>query len=424
MSNRNSIEVRGLSKRYVLGERAESGQLREHLVKLFQFGRSAKRPNILWALRDLSFEVPEGQVVGIIGRNGAGKSTLLKILSHITHPTSGNVRVQGRVASLLEVGTGFHEELTGRENVYLNGSILGMKRREIDRHFDAIVEFSGLAQFIDTPIKRFSSGMRLRLGFAVAAHLDPDVLIVDEVLAVGDAGFQKKCIATMADLRSGGRTVLFVSHNMAAVENLCSRGIWIDKGQLRMDGVSKDVIKAYLSTYVSDDAKNAELSVAGRTGSGEVRYTDIELLAPDGSPSPIIQSGDALTLRLHFRAEEPIMQPNFAVRFFTSMGTLITETSSWLHGVTVQSLAVGEGYVDLRLGALNLIPSRYMISLAINGGVEGGLMDGEVHAFLDVEPSGATGAVRALSSRHGIVYFNQRWDVSGALQPQANLETT
>ena len=423
MSTHNSIEVHGLAKRYILGERVESGQLREHLVKLLKFGRAAKQPDILWALRDLSFEVPEGQVVGIIGRNGAGKSTLLKILSRITHPTSGSVRVRGRVASLLEVGTGFHEELTGRENVYLNGSILGMKRREIDRHFDAIVEFSGLEQFIDTPIKRFSSGMRLRLGFAVAAHLDPDVLIVDEVLAVGDAGFQKKCIATMADLRSGGRTVLFVSHNMAAVENLCSRGIWIDKGQLRMDGGSKEVIKAYLSTYASDDAKNAELGVEGRIGSGEIRYTDIELLAPDGSASPVIQSGDALTLRLHFLAEEPILQPHFGLRLYTSMGTLITETSTWLHGVTIPSLTPGDGYVDLELDALNLIPSRYMMSLSINGGADGKLMDGEVHAFLDVEPSGAYSTIRPLDSRFGIVYFGQRWDVSGAIKTQASRET-
>ena len=423
MSTQNSIEVHGLAKRYVLGERTDSGQLREHLVKLLKFGRAPKKPDILWALRDLSFKVPEGQVVGIIGRNGAGKSTLLKILSRITHPTSGSVRVRGRVASLLEVGTGFHEELTGRENVYLNGSILGMKRREIDQHFDAIVDFSGLEQFIDTPIKRFSSGMRLRLGFAVAAHLDPDVLIVDEVLAVGDAGFQKKCIATMADLRSGGRTVLFVSHNMAAVENLCSRGIWIDKGQMRMDGTSKDVIKAYLSTYATDDTKNAELAVEGRTGSGEVRYTDIELFALDGSPSPVIQSGDGLTLRLHFCAEQPVLQPSFWLRLYTSMGTLISETSSWLYGQTIPSLSPGEGYVDLHLDALNLIPARYMISLSIHGGSQGKTLDGDVHAFLDVEPSGAYGTVHALNSRHGIVYFGQRWDVSGALKTQASRET-
>src|SRR5579883_1933692 len=255
MSTRNSIEIRSISKRYALGEREHGDQLREHLAKLFTRGREPKKSKeFVWALRDVSFNVSQGQVVGIIGRNGAGKSTLLKILSRITHPTSGSIRVRGRVSSLLEVGTGFHEELTGRENIYLNGSILGMRRREIDRHLDAIVEFSGLSRFVDTPVKRFSSGMRLRLGFAVAAHLDPDVLIVDEVLAVGDAGFQKKCIAAMEDLRSGGRTVLFVSHNLAAVENLCSRGVWIDGGRLRMDGRSKEVIKAYLASYAGEQS--------------------------------------------------------------------------------------------------------------------------------------------------------------------------
>ena len=411
MDIRNSIEVLSLSKRYVLGERETSGQLREHLVKLLKFGARRKNIDSIWALRDLTFAIPEGQVVGIIGRNGAGKSTLLKILSRITHPTAGSIRVRGRVASLLEVGTGFHEELTGRENVYLNGSILGMKRRDIDRRFDAIVEFSGVSQFIDTPIKRFSSGMRLRLGFAVAAHLDPDVLIVDEVLAVGDAGFQKKCIAAMADLQSGGRTVVFVSHNMAAVENLCSRGIWIDKGQLRMDGPAKEVIKAYLGTYAGEESRGNELTTEGRTGSGEIRYTDIELLTPDGSPSPIIQSGDALTLRLHFRATQQILQPHFQVRLFTSMGTLVTETSTWLHGVTIPSIEPGDGYVDLEFDALNLLPARYMITLAINGGPEAKILDGDVHGFLDVEPSAAYGTARALNSRFGIVYFGQRWRV-------------
>lgn len=423
MDTPNSIEVHGLSKRYLLGERESSHQLREHLVKLLKFGARGKRRESIWALRDVSFAVPEGQVVGIIGRNGAGKSTLLKVLSRITHPTSGSMRVRGRVASLLEVGTGFHEELTGRENVYLNGSILGMKRRDIERHFDAIVEFAGLSQYIDTPIKRFSSGMRLRLGFAVAAHLDPDILIVDEVLAVGDAGFQKKCIATMSDLRSGGRTVLFVSHNMAAVENLCSRGIWIDKGQIRMDDAAKDVIRAYLASYSGEDSAARELAVESRTGSGEMRYTNIELLSPDGSPSPMIQSGDALTLRLHFRANERILRPSFGVRFYTSMGTLITDTSTWLHGVTIAAIEPGEGHVDLEFDALNLVPGRYMIALSIGGGAEEKLLDGDVQTFLDVEPSGAYGTVRVLNSRYGIVYFGQRWNVSGVAAAKTHLES-
>jgi lipopolysaccharide transport system ATP-binding protein len=423
MSTQNSIEVSALSKRYILGEQAESGQLREHLSKLMHLGRKRKEPNILWALQDLSFSVPEGQVVGIIGRNGAGKSTLLKILSKITHPTMGNVRVRGRVASLLEVGTGFHEELTGRENVYLNGSILGMKRREIDRHFDAIVEFSGLAQFIDTPIKRFSSGMRLRLGFAVAAHLDPDVLIVDEVLAVGDAGFQKKCIAAMADLRTGGRTVLFVSHNMAAVENLCSRGIWIDQGRMRLDGAAKDVIKAYLGSYVGEESSNAQLEISGRIGTGAARFTKLEFMAPDGLPAAVVQSGDSIVIRIHYHAASKIFHPKFYMQLYTNMGTLVTETTTALHGYSIQFLEVGDGYIDLELLDVNLLPSRYMLVLTVKGGGDEAVLDGDVRARLDVEPSAAYGTVRALDSRLGIVYFKQKWRLNEAVGLRVGAES-
>src|SRR5206468_10115511 len=203
-----------------------------------------RKPETIWALKDVSFKVQEGEVLGIIGRNGAGKSTLLKVLSKITYPTSGKMKVNGRLAALLEVGTGFHGELSGRENIFLNGSILGMTRKEIEAKLDAIVSFAGVERFLDTPVKHYSSGMFLRLGFAVAAHLEPDVLLVDEVLAVGDAAFQKKCLNAMDEMRSGGRTVLFVSHNLAAVENLCSRALWIDNGQIRLDGKPKDVIEA------------------------------------------------------------------------------------------------------------------------------------------------------------------------------------
>ena len=411
MSIPNSIEVNGLSKRYVLGERERSKQLREHLAKFFAVKGKRKQREILWALRDLSFSVLQGQVVGIIGRNGAGKSTLLKILSRITHPTSGSIRVRGRVASLLEVGTGFHEELTGRENVYLNGSILGLKRKEIDQRFDAIVEFSGLSQFIDTPIKRFSSGMRLRLGFAVAAHLDPDVLIVDEVLAVGDAGFQKKCIEAMADMRTGGRTVLFVSHNMAAVENLCSRGIWIDRGELRMDGNAKDVIRGYLASYAGQGVEQHALHTAGRTGTGEVRYVKVDLLDADGRASPIVQSGDRVTIRMHFKAHARLERPHFAVRLYTSLGTLITETSTWLQNVAVPFVGPGDGYVDLEIDALNLVAGRYMLNLKTSGGADTRIWDDDVYFYLDVEPSADSKTVRPLDTRYGITYFRQKWCV-------------
>jgi ABC-type polysaccharide/polyol phosphate transport system ATPase subunit len=246
-----AISVEKVSKKFVLGTLQRDTMLRERLISMLSapFRRRSASPNILWALRDVSFRVDAGEVVGIIGRNGAGKSTLLKVLSKITYPTSGEVHVSGRVASLLEVGTGFHEELTGRENIYLNGSILGMKHGEVAAKMDSMVEFAGVAQFLDTPIKRYSTGMRLRLGFAVAAHLDPDILIVDEVLAVGDAGFQRKCLNAMDGLRSGGRTVLFVSHNMAAVENLCKRTIWIADGRVKEDGDTKEVIRAYLTSF-------------------------------------------------------------------------------------------------------------------------------------------------------------------------------
>ncbi len=322
-----SLEIQGLSKLYRLGRAQHDQMLRERLVEMIKrpFDR-AKETESIWALRDVSFDADEGEVIGIVGRNGAGKSTLLKILSRITYPTSGEVKVNGRVASLLEVGTGFHDELTGRENIYLNGSILGMRRREVEERFDAIVDFSGVEQFIDTPIKHYSSGMRLRLGFAVAAHLEPDVLIVDEVLAVGDAGFQKKCIQAMEGLRNTGRTVLFVSHNLAAVENLCSRGIWIDSGKIRMDGRAKDVIASYMSSFVGERVSGSDLSgTENRMGSGEIRYTRLEYLSPDGTPCAMTRSGDPLVLRFHYRAEKTIRDPSFGFRLFTKMGTLITE---------------------------------------------------------------------------------------------------
>ena len=240
-----SIVVENVSKSYRLGE-ARATMLREVLTgALGRLAGRAPTPSrrLKWALDGVSLEVEQGEVVGIIGRNGAGKSTLLKVLSRITYPTSGRVEVSGRVGSLLEVGTGFHDELTGRENIYLNGSILGMKKRETDAALDRIIEFADVTEFLDTPIKRYSSGMRMRLGFAVAAHLSTDVLFVDEVLAVGDVGFQKKCLGAMRELGGGGRTIIFVSHNMAAVENLCKRTIWISDGQVKQDGDTTEVIR-------------------------------------------------------------------------------------------------------------------------------------------------------------------------------------
>lgn len=388
--------------------------LREKLVSLLKhpFRRNFGNEATIWALRDVSMSIQSGEVVGIIGRNGAGKSTLLKVLSNITRPTSGMVRVQGRVASLLEVGTGFHEELTGRENIFLNGSILGMRKNEIEAKLDAIIAFAGVERFIDTPIKRYSSGMRLRLGFAVAAHLDPDVLIIDEVLAVGDAGFQKKCLSAMEDLRQGGRTVLFVSHNMAAVEHLCSRGIWIDNGLVQMDGPAKEAITAYMGTFA--ESQVTELgSLEARRGTGEVRYTRVEFLGTDGQPQKIVFSGDAVTLRFHYHAERPVPYPSFGFRLFTELGSLVTETSTWHHGIDIPLVPPGDGWIDLEIRLLNLLPAHYYLSLWLTG-EHHVVHDCLEHCTrLEVEASSVYQSTRIIDSRHGIVFFPQRWKLDG-----------
>src|SRR2546425_2805060 len=283
------ILVDNVSKCYQLGE-TQHTMLRDALVGAFRklFGRKNNTPrrDVIWALNGVSLQVKRGEVIGLIGANGAGKSTLLKVLSRITYPTAGRVEVHGRVGSLLEVGTGFHDELTGRENIYLNGSILGMKKREMDSLLEQIVEFADIGGFLDTPIKRYSSGMRMRLGFSIAAHLSTDVLFVDEVLAVGDAAFQKKCLGAMRELSDGGRTVVFVSHNMAAIENLCKRTIWIANGNVMQDGNTRDVIRAYLNSF--DTAKGTVdlAAIAGRKGTGAVRLLRLEFVNEDGGEEP------------------------------------------------------------------------------------------------------------------------------------------
>jgi lipopolysaccharide transport system ATP-binding protein len=281
-----AVRVEGLSKQYRLGgPRERYTTLRDQVNKLTSaslralLGRGGRpeRNGLFWALKDVSFEVKRGEVVGIIGRNGAGKSTLLKILSRITEPTEGEVDVHGRVGSLLEVGTGFHPELTGRENVYLNGAILGMKRGEIVRKFDEIVAFAEVEKFIDTPVKHYSSGMYMRLAFAVAAHLEPEILIVDEVLAVGDAAFQKKCLGKMGDVARGGRTVLFVSHNLSAVQSLCNRAVMLDRGKVRWIGPTVEVVGCYLAQHAPSLSYRRTVS----TGGVSIEAADLELIASD-----------------------------------------------------------------------------------------------------------------------------------------------
>lgn len=337
------IQVNKISKRYRIGLEQQvpdtfveaisewvSRPIKNYrrLRKLTQFenSNSDERDNIVWALRDISFNVKPGEVVGVIGKNGAGKSTLLKVLSRITHPTAGQVELLGRISSLLEVGTGFHPELTGRENIYLNGTILGMTKAEIDLKFEEIVEFSGVKRFIDTPVKFYSSGMRVRLAFSVAAHLEPEILLIDEVLSVGDAAFQKKSLGKMEEVSKEGRTVIFVSHNMGAVRSLCSRGLLLENGTLTKDGDVDQVINYYLS--------NKDVSTAGRLGWTEADAPQvkelilfgIELLSETGEVKTTFQIDEGFEIRVRYEIKEEVRNLRLYLRLKTTMGETVFAT--------------------------------------------------------------------------------------------------
>jgi lipopolysaccharide transport system ATP-binding protein len=312
-----AVRVDNLGKRYSIGRRSLWAQpmLREVLTDVFvkPFSRRASHPGTgesaasshIWALRGVSFEVRRGEVLGIIGRNGAGKSTLLKILARITEPTEGRVEIRGRVASLLEVGTGFHPELSGRENIYLSGAFLGMRKAEINRSLDAIIEFSGIEKFLETPVKRYSSGMYVRLAFSVAAHLDPDILIVDEVLAVGDADFQRKCLAKMEDVRQHGRTILFVSHNLPAVTRLCQRAILIAAGAIQGDGPAAEIAAAYMLSSLSSTAERTWPDPATAPGNDVARLRSVRVLAEEGQPAEVVDIRRPVTIEMTYDVLKP-----------------------------------------------------------------------------------------------------------------------
>ena len=302
----NAIEMQGVSKRYLLGSAVAPDNLREALAhglgRKLRGRPSADESREVWALRDVSLAVPEGATLGIVGRNGAGKSTLLKILSRITDPTEGRSRVRGKVGSLLEVGTGFHPELSGRENIFLNGAILGMPRSVVARRLDEIVAFSGIERFLDTPVKRYSSGMYLRLAFAVAAHIDADVLLVDEVLAVGDAEFQRRCLGTMETIGNSGRTVVFVSHNLDAVTRLCSTALWLDAGRVRALGPTAEVVDAYLV----DATPEAGSRLFADDPAAPVALASLRMLGATGTATGRIRQDDPVTVEVTLALREPI----------------------------------------------------------------------------------------------------------------------
>jgi lipopolysaccharide transport system ATP-binding protein len=364
--SKSVLRTEKLGKQYRVGtQRAAYGRLSESLTggvrRVVRGGRGKQGSEYLWALRDASFEVAEGEVVGVIGRNGAGKTTLLKLISEITEPTEGRIGVNGRVGSLLEVGTGFHPELTGRENIFLNGAILGMPRREIVRKFDQIVDFAEIGTFLDTPVKRYSSGMYIRLAFAVAAHLEPEILIVDEVLAVGDVAFQQKCLGKMGDVARQGLTVLLVSHNMAIVSSLCPRSLWLQNGRLVADGPSSEVIDRYLaSVHNRESVPLAERT--DRTGEGGARLVSVSV-DPLGAREAI-DSLTPLRFTIRYEADGPLRYPSFLVGIYDHRGICIFFLDSAAVGGLPDQLP-GEGVVVCETAPTRLTAGPCSVNLAL-----------------------------------------------------------
>lgn len=362
-SSELAVRVRDVGKMYTIVHNAQKENSLFATVgnRLRNPFRRAEKEQF-WALRDVSFDITKGEVVGFIGRNGAGKSTLLKVLSRITEPTTGQIDLYGRVGSLLEVGTGFHPELTGRENIYLNGGILGMSRREIARHFDEIVDFAGTEKFLDTPVKRYSSGMFVRLAFAVAAHLNPEILIIDEVLSVGDAEFQKKCLGKMRDVAESGRTVLFVSHNMGTVQALCARSILLRNGSIALDGDTDVVVDRYLRDMES--VGTIDTAVEEREGTGAVRVTGVRLLNAAGVPGTTAIAGSDLTLELDYVNPGELSHPKLLVNLYNDQGIPVSSVSTELTNPHLSPLHPA-GRFSCRLPRLPLLPGRYRVAVAV-----------------------------------------------------------
>lgn len=429
-----AIRAEGIGKRYRVGETVRRpDNLRDAIVgglkAPFRNLRDLRRlsrfeeedDTVVWALKDVSFEVRHGEVLGIIGRNGAGKSTLLKVLSRITEPSVGRAIVKGRVGALLEVGTGFHADLTGRQNIYLNGSILGMDRAYIERRFDEIVEFAGVERYIDTPVKRYSSGMYLRLAFAVAAHLEPEILVVDEVLAVGDAQFQKKCLGKMGEVASEGRTVLFVSHNMAAVENLCDRGLVLSGGRVRFVGSQSEAIREYLQG-------GPELGVPlsdreDRGGNGMARITAIDFADSDGNPVDVVTSGSGVRIGLSYRLGEGYRPTNLiaSIQVRTKFDMPVFLQHNRLTGDRFLD-PPAEGRMVCAIDELPLPPSSYRIDCSL---IDDGVFLDELTdaAGLVVVDGDFYGSGEVPPDTHGCCLVDGRWSIETA-KGSAAVETS
>ncbi|PRZ44365.1 ABC-2 type transport system ATP-binding protein/lipopolysaccharide transport system ATP-binding protein [Antricoccus suffuscus] len=408
----SAIEIRDVSKRFKL-----FADRRTNLKEMVTDRRRKDRSDEFWALRDISLDIPRGKTFGLIGHNGSGKSTLLKLIAGIHRPTKGSVVAHGRVSAMLELGAGFHPELSGRENVYLNGSILGMTRKQIDRAMERIVDFSGLSEFIDTPVKIYSSGMYVRLGFAIAVNLDPEILIVDEVIAVGDEEFQRKCFDHLYDLRRRGTTIVMVSHSLGLMAEICDEVAWIDSGRLRGVGPARKLTDEYLASVNIREAESAqgishESPAYGSTevdpsrhGSGEVQVTDIEYLDAEGSSVAFLTSGQSCTLRVHYSASAEISSVALGLSFDHESGAHIADTNSGYDNGS-SSLQAGRGHFDYRMDRLPLLPGAFTLSTLLSD--KGHTYDSRERAFIM--------KVRAAESNlgSGLVRFEGLWTGPGS----------
>ena len=369
---------------------------------------SSQNSNVIWAARGISFDVKEGQVVGLIGGNGAGKSTLLKILARITDPTGGRAEIRGRVSSLLEVGTGFHQELSGRENVFLNGTVLGMTRREVKNKFDQIVDFSGVEKFIDTPVKRYSSGMKVRLAFSVAAFMEPEILLVDEVLAVGDAAFQNKCLGKMSEVSKQGRTIIFVSHNMPAILNLCERVILLESGKVKLDTDPDTGIRAYFESTTTR-ALSSDVSNVPRLSGHTPVIQKIEFIDQFGQATVTIPAGDDLTVRIHYDHTASLKDAHFGLTFETLMGVKVFSVHSRIQRGTLPDLS-SSGIVECKIPRIPLIAGAYNVSAGCNSKKQK-LDFLERCCQLQVTEADVFGTGRMPNPKASLVFVDAEWTV-------------